>query len=67
VYVNRHLDQRTDRLAHQRPDGQIGYVVIVHHVKVDQVGAGGNHGLHFFAKAGKIGRQDAGRKAMGHG
>jgi hypothetical protein len=34
---------------------------------MDDVCAGSNNGLHFFAKTGEVGRQYAGRDAMGHG
>jgi hypothetical protein len=42
--------------------------MVVHHVKVDDVGAGGDDIAHFLAKAGEIGGQDAGGDAEGsHG
>jgi hypothetical protein len=34
---------------------------------MDDVCAGSYNSLHFFAKTGEVGRQDAGRDAMGHG
>ena len=40
VHVERRLAERPDRLAHHRPDGEVGHVVVVHHVEVHQVGAG---------------------------
>jgi hypothetical protein len=64
VHVDRHFRAvgrarvRTDRLAHHRPDGEIGNVVIVHHVEVDHVGAGGDHRTHFFAKSREISRKN---------
>ena len=69
-----HVDRRGDavlaqRLAHQRADGEIRHVVIVHHVEVDQVGAGSEHRLHFLAEArevgGEDGRSDPGRSWNG--
>ena len=33
--------------------------MIVHHVKMNDVGAGFDHGRNLFPKAGKVGRQDA--------
>jgi hypothetical protein len=41
--------------AHHRPHSQIGHIVIVHHVEVDQIGAGGDHRIDFLAKARKVG------------
>ena len=42
VHVDRHRRVRPDRLADQRPDRQVRNVVVVHHVEVDEVGAGGD-------------------------
>ncbi len=36
-------------------DGEVGYVVIVHDVEVDNVGAGGQYVIDFLAQSGKIG------------
>ena len=52
------LHVRADRFAHQRADGQVGHVVVVHHVEMHQVGAGGLDGAHLLAQAGKVGGQD---------
>ncbi|MNL87467.1 hypothetical protein D3C87_2166340 [compost metagenome] len=42
--------------------------MVVHHVKVDDVGAGGDDIAHFLAQAGEVGGQDAGCDAvLGHG
>jgi hypothetical protein len=38
--------------------------MVVHHVKVDEVGAGGYDTFHFIAKTRKIGGQYAGRDAI---
>ena len=35
--------------------------MVIHHVEMDQVGAGGLHALDLFAQPREIGRQDAGR------
>ena len=68
VHVDRHLHVRADRLAYQRADRQVRYVMVVHHVEVDNVGAGGDDVAHFFTEAGEIGGQDAGSDAEGgHG
>ncbi|MNN86455.1 hypothetical protein D3C81_2038790 [compost metagenome] len=55
----------TDRLAHQRAHGQIGHVMVVHHVEVDPVGAGLGHAADFLAQAGEVGGQDGGGDAEG--
>ncbi len=57
-----HVDRRghpvpAQRTAHQRPDGEVGYVMVVHHVEVDPVGAGGQHRIDFGAQAGEIRRK----------
>jgi hypothetical protein len=41
---------RLDRRANERAYGQIGNVMVVHDVEVQQIGAGGNHGAHFLAR-----------------
>ncbi|MNH27431.1 hypothetical protein D3C79_875430 [compost metagenome] len=44
VHVNRRGDAIiAQRLANHRPDGQIGYVVVIHYVEVHHVAAGGQH------------------------
>ena len=58
-----HVDRRGDampaqRLAHQRADGQVRHVVVVHHVEVDPVGAGGQHVVDFLAQLREVGRED---------
>ena len=59
VHVHETVDARlAQRLQHQGPDGQVGHVVIVHHVEVDDVGAGIEHGRYLFAEPGEIGGQD---------
>ena len=63
VHVDRHLGVRLDRLAHQRPDGEVGHVMVVHHVEVDQVGAGGDHGAHLLAQPREVRGKDARRDA----
>ena len=56
------------RLAHQRADGQVRHVVVVHHVEVHPVGAGREHVVHFLAQAGEVGGKDGwGDDAVGHG
>ena len=42
--------------------------MIVHYVEMNDVGPGGDHVAHLFAKAGEIGGKDAGGNAIsGHG
>ena len=57
---------RPHRLADHRPDGEIGDEMIVHHVEMNYVGTRGNHGAHFFAQSGEIGRKNRGCKAVSH-
>ena len=66
-----HVDGRFDarlaqRLAHHRTDGEIGHVVIVHHVEVDPVRAGGEHRIDFLAQTREIGGQNRGRNDDRH-
>ena len=56
-----HVDRRRNAvfaqgLAHQRADRQIRDVMVVHHVEVDQVRAGGQYRVNFRAEARKVGR-----------
>ena len=65
VHVDRHLHMRTDRFADERADGEVGDIMVIHHVEMDDVGAGSDDIADFLAEAGKVGRQDAGRDAVG--
>jgi hypothetical protein len=47
--VDRRAREGADRAAHQRTDGEVRHVVIVHHVEMDPVGAGGDNLCHLFA------------------
>jgi hypothetical protein len=54
-----HVDRRGDavlaqRLAHQRADGQVRHVVVVHDVEVDDVGTGREHRRHLLAETREI-------------
>ena len=40
--------------------GQVGDIVVVHHVEVHHVGPGGQHLGHILAQAGKVGGEDRG-------
>ena len=57
VHVDRHAGVRLDRRAHERPDGQVRHVVVVHRVEMDHVGARIDDGAHFFAEPREIGGQ----------
>ncbi len=54
VDVDRDRRLGPQRLADQRPDCQIGNVMVVHHVEVEKVGAGGDHRPHFVAQSREI-------------
>lgn len=56
-----------ERLADHGAEGQIGHIVVVHHVKVNPVGTGGNHVAHLLAQAGKVGGQNGWGNAVGGG
>jgi hypothetical protein len=55
-------------LAHQGADGQVGHIVVVHDIEMDDVGASGQHIIDFLAQLGEVGGQDGGGdKISGHG
>ena len=56
MHIQRHGGIRLERGAHHRPESKVGHVVVVHHIKMDPIGPGGNHALHFFTQTGEIGR-----------
>ncbi|CAM2149145.1 hypothetical protein PT2222_210013 [Paraburkholderia tropica] len=60
MHVDGHVHVRADRLAHQRADGEVRHVMVVHHVEVDPVGAGGDDVADFFAKTREVGGQNTG-------
>jgi hypothetical protein len=60
VHVDHRFGVRAQRLAHQRADGQVGHVMVVHHVEMDPVGARGDDVAHFLAECGEVGGQNAG-------
>ncbi|MNH24497.1 hypothetical protein D3C79_844310 [compost metagenome] len=58
-----HIDRRGNPVAAQclaelRPHGQVGHIVVIHHIDMDDIGTGGQYLLGFSAKAGKIGCQN---------
>ena len=48
----------TESLAHARADGEVGHVVVVHDVEVDNVSAGSDHVVDLLAELGEVGRED---------
>ena len=58
---------RAHRLADHRPDGEVGDVMIVHDVEMDDVGTGADDGTHFLAEAGEISGQNGRGNSVFHG
>ena len=56
---------RAQCLAHHGAHREIGHIVVVHDVEVDQVGARRLDSTDFLSQSGKVGRQDAGCDAEG--
>jgi len=48
----------TESLAHARADGEVGHVVVVHDVEVDNVSAGSDHVVDLLAELGEVGGED---------
>jgi hypothetical protein len=65
--IDRHFHMRPDRLADQRADGQVRHVMIVHHVKMDPVGARLHHRAHFLPQPREVSGQDAGSNSVSGG
>ena len=66
--VDRHRGVRLDRLADERADREIGNVMVVHHVEVQEIGARGDHRAHFVAEAREVRGQERRRdQVVGHG
>ena len=59
VHIDRHLHVRTDRRADERPDGQVGHVMIVHHVEMDDIGARGDDIANLLAQTREVRRKNA--------
>ena len=74
MHVNRHsaaigtLRMRAYRCAHHWTDGEIGHVMVIHYVEMNDIGTRVNHGTNLFAQTGKVSRKNRGSntKAMGH-
>ena len=52
------------RGAYQRANGQIGDVMVIHHIKVHDIGARGEHVVDFFTQAGKVSRENRRRNKI---
>ena len=59
VHVDDGIGHGADGFTHQRTDGQVGNIMVVHHVKVNNIGAGGDHISDFLAQFGHVGREYA--------
>ena len=66
MHVDGHADVLTQRLAHHRPHGEVGHIVVVHHVEMQNVRAGGLDGLHFLFQPAEVCRQHAGCDPESH-
>ena len=56
MHIHRHRGIRLERRTHHRAESEVGHIMIIHHIKMNQVGARFHHPAHFLAQAGKIGR-----------
>jgi len=68
VHVNWRAGMRTDGFANQRSDCQIGDVMVVHHIKMNDVGARSDDVADFLAQTGEVGgKQARSNTELGHG
>src|SRR3569833_4296233 len=51
------LDVRTNRFANKRPYREIGHVMVVHDIEMDQIGARCFYGAYFLPQPCEIGRK----------
>ena len=65
VNVNRHLYMGPNRFADQWADCQIGNIMVVHHIEMDDICAGRYDIADFFAQTSEVGRQYARSDAVG--
>ena len=71
VHIDRHshafsrLGVGLQRLANHGPEGEIGHVMVVHHVKMDPVGTGVDDAFDFLAQASEISREDGRGNTVG--
>ena len=67
MHVHGHLGVRTNCLEHERANGQIRNVVVVHHVEVDPVGAAFDNVAHLLPETGEVGGKNGrGNSAKSH-
>ena len=68
-----HVDRRrhtvvAQRAADHRANGEVGDIVVVHHIEVNDVGTGREHRIDLGAKAREVGRKNRrGDQEVGHG
>ena len=68
-----HIDRRRHAIfaqsaANHRANGQVGHVVVVHHIEVDDVGTRGQHLVDVLTQSGEIGGENGGGNSVGlHG
>ena len=53
-------------LAHHGTKGEVGHVMVVHHVEMDPIGASGDDVFDFFTQTGKVGGEYGGGDTVGH-
>ena len=56
---------RLEGLANHGSKGEVGHVMVVHHVKMDPVGTGVDDAFDFLAQTGEISREDGRGNAVG--
>ena len=67
MYIDRHGCIRFQSRANHRAEGQIRHIMIVHHVKMNQIRTGADNFGNLFAQAGKIsGQNTGGNTVVGH-
>ena len=62
MHINGSLDATLEQvivesLTHQRADGQIRNIVIIHYIKMNNIGTGSNYSGHIFTQPSEISRQ----------
>jgi len=65
MHMDGQVYQRPQRRDDQRPDGDVGDKVTVHHVHMQEISAGRLRCLHLLAQTTKVRREDRGRNADG--
>src|SRR6478735_8102799 len=73
MHINRCGDAvAAQRLTHHWADGEVRHIVVVHHIEMHYVCACCEHTVDFFAKTGKVRRENGGSnpeiaRSRGHG